>query len=63
MVHVSNPAAPASEWLDSLDESEAELAAGQTVNPAAMRRRLRDSIARLEEHLANEDKQKAALPR
>ena len=35
-------------WLEALAESEAELAAGQTVPGEVVRRRLRDSIARLE---------------
>ena len=35
-------------WLEALAESEAELAAGQTVPGEAIRQRLRDAIARLE---------------
>jgi hypothetical protein len=36
------------EWLDALAESEAQLAAGQTVPAAEVMRGLRDGIARLE---------------
>ena len=35
-------------WLEALAESEAELAAGQTVPAEAVQQRLRDAIARLE---------------
>jgi len=38
---------PAS-WLEALAESEAELAAGQTVPGEVVRQRLLDSIARIE---------------
>jgi hypothetical protein len=35
-------------WLEALAESEAELAAGMTVSGASVRRRLLDSLDRLE---------------
>ncbi len=41
------PLAPAG-WLEALDESEAELAAGMTVPGDIIMRELYDSIARLE---------------
>ena len=50
------PAAPAG-WLEILEESEAELAAGLTVPGEVVRQMLRDSLARLEV------KQDAAPPR
>lgn len=49
-------------WLDDLEESEAELAAGQTVKSGPLRQRLRDSIARLEARLESEKKPKATTP-
>ena len=36
-------------WLEVLARSDAELAAGQTVPAAAVHRRIRDCIARIEE--------------
>jgi hypothetical protein len=50
------PPAPAG-WLETLEESEAELAAGLTVPGKVVRQMLRDSLARLEA------KQDAAPPR
>jgi hypothetical protein len=50
-------------WLRDLGESEAELAAGQTVKSGPLRQRLRDSIARLEARIESEKKSKAATPR
>jgi hypothetical protein len=44
-------------WLEILEESEAELAAGLTVSGEVVRQMLRDSLARLEA------KQDAAPPR
>lgn len=41
------PPAPAG-WLEILEESEAELAAGLTVSGEVVRQMLRDSLARLE---------------
>jgi hypothetical protein len=43
----THTAAPAG-WLEILEESEAELAAGLTVPGEVVRRMLRDSLARLE---------------
>jgi hypothetical protein len=42
-----HPPAPAG-WLEILEESEAELAAGLTVSGEVVRQMLRDSLARLE---------------
>lgn len=45
---------PPAGWLESLERSEAQLAAGQVVSGAAVRQRLRDSIARMEARLEPE---------
>jgi len=50
-------------WLRDLEESEAELASGQTVKSGPLRQRLRDSIARLEARIESEKKSKATTPR
>ena len=42
------PRPPPQEWADALAESRAQLAAGQNVSGADMKRELRESIARLE---------------
>ena len=39
---------PPPSWVEALDRSEAQLAAGQVVDGSAVRQRLRDSIARME---------------
>ena len=56
-----NPA-PA-EWLEALAESEAQLAAGQTVPATEVTRGLRDGIARLEDKQAAASGRKAAARR
>jgi hypothetical protein len=45
--NLPHPQAPAG-WLEILEESEAELAAGLTVSGEVVRQMLRDSLARLE---------------
>ncbi len=42
------------EWLEVIDESDADLAAGRIVPLATVRTELRASIARLEAQLANQ---------
>jgi hypothetical protein len=44
------PSAPA-EWIEALERSEAQLAAGQVVSGEAMHQRLREGIARMEDRL------------
>jgi hypothetical protein len=53
--------APA-EWLEALAESEAQLAAGQTVPAEIVRQGLRASIARLEAKLTT-DRRRGATAR
>ena len=48
------PRPPPAGWLESLERSEAQLAAGQVVSAAAVRQQLRDSIARMEARLGPE---------
>jgi hypothetical protein len=48
MVDTTNRTEAPAGWLEALAESEAQLAAGQTVPGEAVRQGLRDSIARLE---------------
>jgi len=43
-----HPAEAPPGWLEALDESEAELAAGQTVPGEAVHQRIRDSLTRTE---------------
>jgi hypothetical protein len=38
-------------WIESLERSEAQLAAGQIVSGEAMHQRLRDSLSRMEARL------------
>ena len=51
------------EWLEVLAESEAQLAAGQTVRATEVMRGLRDGIARLEDKQAAASGRKAAARR
>jgi hypothetical protein len=39
-------------WVEALDRAEAEVAAGLAVDGAAVRQRLRDSVARMEAAVA-----------
>jgi len=48
------PRSPPAGWLESLERSEVQLAVGQVVSGAAVRQRLRDSIARMEARLEPE---------
>jgi hypothetical protein len=48
MVDATHHTEAPAEWLDALAESEAQLAAGQTVSGEAVRDKLREAIARLE---------------
>jgi hypothetical protein len=47
-------------WLEILEESEAELAAGQIVSGEAVHRELRESIARLEAKAATRRREAAS---
>jgi hypothetical protein len=47
-------------WLEALQESEAELALGQTVKSGPLQQRLRDSIAQLEARLDSKKKKTKA---
>ena len=47
------PRAPAA-WIEALDRSRADLAAGCTVDGKAMRQRLRDTIKQMEAELERE---------
>ena len=57
------PTPARAEWLKALEESEAQLAAGQTVPGAEVMRGLRDGIARLEDKQAAASGRKAAARR
>jgi hypothetical protein len=48
MADKANESTVPADWLEALAESEAQLAAGQTVSGKVVRRHLRDSLARLE---------------
>ena len=48
MADTTNGTAASVDWSESLTKSEGQLAAGETVSGAAVRQRLRESIARLE---------------
>jgi hypothetical protein len=57
------PIPVSAEWLEALAESEAQLAAGQTVPGAEVMRGLREGIARLEDKRAAASGRKAAARR
>ena len=50
-------------WLDALERSEAQLAAGQTVPAEPIMQRLRDSIAELERKAADRPRRTAPARR
>ena len=50
-------------WLDALEPSEAQLAAGQTVPAEPIMQRLRDSIAELERKAADRPRRTAPARR
>jgi predicted transcriptional regulator len=51
------------DWIDALDESMADIAAGRVVSGDVVRRELLESIARMEAKPASARKRGAARPR
>jgi predicted metalloprotease with PDZ domain len=62
MVETTHRAEVPAEWLEALAESEAQLAAGQTVPGDEIMRELHESIARLEANRADKPR-RGATPR
>jgi len=63
MDDTSRPLDAPQDWIDALDESVADIAAGRVVSGERVRRELLESISRLEAKRAGPSKRGAIKPR